>query len=155
MPGTENTFEPVGSSDERMHGATAVVASGLEVDEQQALRALMDGCGLADVPTIYVVEAFLEHTLFEVTRMPSETRAGQTAKLPRAVIMSGLTENEFHTLMDTYRSSGLPRPHWATVTPTSEQWQVKRLLIELLKESEALRQAAATEAENESPSTGQ
>jgi hypothetical protein len=59
--------------------------------------------------------------------------------------MSGLTENELHALMDTYRESGQAKPHWATVTPTSEQWPVKKVLIELLKESDALRKAVAAE----------
>ncbi len=147
MADMQGTFRPVGDSNECMHGARAVLVSGFESEEQQAFRALMDGCALAEVPTVYIVEAFLEHSLFELTRMPTETRAGQTAQLPRAVVMSGLTENELHALMGAYRESALPRPHWATVTPASEQWQVKRLLIELLKESEALRQAAAAEAE--------
>jgi hypothetical protein len=151
MPSAENTFRPVGNSDERMHGATAVLVSGFEVEEQQAFRALMDANGLAEVPTIYIVEAFLEHSLFELVRMPTETRAGQTAKLPRAVIMSGLTEKDLHALMDAYRESGRAKPHWATVTPTTEQWPVKKVLIELLKESEALRQAAAVSAPPPTP----
>ena len=41
------------------------------------------------------------------------------ATLPRAVVMSGLSEVEFHALMNSYRASELPRPIWATVTPTS------------------------------------
>ena len=154
MPSAENTFRPVGNSDERMHGATAVLVSGLEVEEQKAFRTLMDASGLAEVPTIYIVEAFLEHSLFELARMPSETRAGQTAKLPRAVIMSGLTENELHALMDAYRGSGQAKPHWATVTPTSESWPVKKVLIELLKESDALRKAVAAEVAESKAETG-
>ncbi len=148
MPSAESTFRPVGDSDERMHGATAVLVSGLEVEQQQALRGLMDASGLTEVPTVYIVEAFIEHSLFELSRMPNETRAGQTAKLPRAVIMSGMTEKELHTLMDAYRETDLPKPHWATVTPTTEQWPIKRLLIELLKESEALRGAAESSDED-------
>ena len=148
MPSAESTFKPVGDSDERMHGATAVLVSGFEGEQQQALRALMDANGLAEVPTVYIVEAFMEHSLFELARMPNETRAGQTAKLPQAVIMSGLTERELHVLMDAYREAGLPRPHWATVTPITEQWPIKGLLIELLKESEALRRAVESKDED-------
>ena len=47
--------------------------------------------------------------------------------------------------MNAYRETGMPKPHWATVTPTTEPWPLKKVLIEILKERDALRQAAAAE----------
>ncbi|MBT3193634.1 MAG: DUF3783 domain-containing protein [Verrucomicrobia bacterium] len=145
MARADSTFQPVGDSDARLHGVPAVLVSGFKAEEQVAFRGLMDSSGLEMVPTVYIVEVFLERSLAELTGMPSETRAGETAELPRAIVMSGLSEKQLHALMDGYRGSGLPRPHWGSVTPTNESWSIKRLLIELLKESEALRQARAAE----------
>ena len=144
MPKADGTFRAVGASDARMHGATAVLVSGFAVEEQKALRSLMDLNGLSDVPAVYIVAALLDHSLSELTRLPAESRAGETAELPRCVVMSGLTEKQLHALMDSYREASLPRPHWASVTPTSETWSIKQLLIQMLKESEAIRQAASS-----------
>ncbi len=149
MPKADSTFQAVGDSDARMHGATAVLVSGFSVEEQRTLRSLMDTNGLSNIPAIYIVTAFLDLSLFELARLPAESRAGEPAELPRCIVMSGFLEKELHALMDSYRASSLSRPHWASVTPTSETWSVKQLLIELLKESEALRQAAESKAEKE------
>jgi hypothetical protein len=61
--------------------------------------------------------------------------------MPAAIIMAGITENELHLLMSSYRSAGLPNPLWATLTPTSEAWTLRQLLTELSAEREALESA--------------
>ena len=147
MPEADSTFRPIGDSDTRMPGDTAVLVSGCSVDEQALLRSLMDDNGLADVPAVYIAVVSLDSTLSELTALPAETNAGAVAELPRAVVMSGLTENQLHLLMKVYRESSLPQPCWASVTPTNGKWSIKRLLIELLKEREALRQARQAEAD--------
>lgn len=149
MPKAETTFRPVGDSDRQMHGATAVLASGFSVQEQTILRAMMDTAGLETVPTVYITAATLPLTLDALAALPAEANAGETAELPKALVMSGLTEQQLHTLMDSYRASGLPRPLWASVTPTSAGWTIKHLLIELLKEREAMRQARDAERQRE------
>ena len=137
----ESTFRAVGMSDEKMYGHPAVMLAGATPDEQSAIRALMDAKGLADIAAIVVTRETINTTLDALARLPDATGFGVEATLPRAVVMSGLNEVEFHALMNSYRASELPRPIWATVTPTSGSWTIKALLIELLKEGEALRDA--------------
>ncbi len=149
MPKAETTFRPVGDSDSRMHGATAVLASGFSLAEQQALRTMMDAAGLQDVGVVFITASSLPLTLAALAALPAGTHAGETAELPRALVMSGLTERQLHAMMDSYRQSGLPRPLWASVTPTSANWTIKYLLVELLKEREAMRQARETQAQRE------
>jgi hypothetical protein len=155
MPSSETTFRPIGESDRRMHGTPAVLASGFQADEQKRLRWTMDTAGLLTVPAIYITAASLPATLAALASLPAESNAGETAELPRAMVLSGLTERQLHAIMDSYRESGLPRPIWASVTPTSESWTLKYLLVELLREREAMRQATATQAlKKESPAPG-
>jgi hypothetical protein len=149
MPKAETTFRPVGHSEGRMHGATAVLASGFSATEQQVLRAMMDAAGLQDVGIVAITAASLPLTLAVLAALPAGANAGETAELPRAVVMSGLTERQLHALMDSYRQSGLPRPLWASVTPSSAGWTIKYLLVELLKEREAMRQASEAQAKRE------
>jgi hypothetical protein len=65
---------------------------------------------------------------------------GEPADLPRAVIMSGFTQNEVHRIMSAYRQAGLPAQLWATLTPVSENWLLGDLLEELLKEDEFFKE---------------
>jgi len=58
----------------------------------------------------------------------------ETCGLAPAIIMSGLTEQELHYTMTTYKKTGLPRPLWATLTPTSQNWTVTALVDELNSE---------------------
>jgi hypothetical protein len=64
---------------------------------------------------------------------------GEPADLPRAVIMSGFTQNEVHRIMSAYRQAGLPAQLWATLTPVSENWLLGDLLKELVKENEFIQ----------------
>jgi len=109
----------------------------------------MDAAGLKDIGVVFITAASLPLTLAALAALPDGTNAGETAELPRALVMSGLTERQLHALMDSYRQSGLPRPLWASVTPTSADWTIKYLLVELLKEREAMRQAREAQAQRE------
>ncbi len=151
MPTSGTTFRPVGESDRRMHGPTAVLVCGFTVEEQQELRLQMDSAGLACVPAIYITADALPLTLEALAMLPAEAHAGETAALPRALVLSGLTERELHLMMDSYRTGGLPRPIWASVTPASAAWTLKYLLVELLKEREAMRQATEAQRRREQP----
>ena len=147
MPDPKNTtFKPIGTTRQKMHGATAVLVSGLSAQQQQQLRQLMDNAGLQTVPAVYINAESLSLTLADAAKLPAESHAGETAELPVAMIMSGMLDCDLHTLMKAYRESDLPRPLWASVTPTSEKWTIKALLIELLKEREALREATNRQA---------
>jgi hypothetical protein len=64
---------------------------------------------------------------------------GAPADLPRAVVMSGFTQNEVHRIMSAYRQAGLPAQLWATLTPVSENWLLADLLDELVKENEVIK----------------
>jgi hypothetical protein len=143
----ESTFRAVGKSDEKMYGTPAVVLAGANEMEQFAVRELMNVNGLGEIPVIVVTRRTIETTLNDLAQLPDGTGFGVEEKLPRAIVMSGLTEAQFHTMMDSYRKLGLPRPIWASVTPTSGSWTIKALLIELLNENRALREATQKAAE--------
>jgi hypothetical protein len=145
----ESTFREVGKSDTKMYGHPALILAGAKELEQFAVRELMNVNGLGEIPVVVVTRETIDTTLNEVAQLPDGTGFGVEEELPRAIIMSGLTEAQFHTMMDSYRKIGLPRPLWASVTPTSEAWTIKALLIELLNENRQLREASRPKAEAE------
>ncbi len=141
MPKAESTFRPIDNSEAPMHGRPAILMSGFPSDEQATVRQSLASWGIPEVPLIVIAPDTLPLTLAEAAALPDGTNASLTPELPRAIIMSGLTGRQLNGLMDGYRQSGLTRPLWASVTPTSATWTVKYLLVELLKEREAMRQA--------------
>ncbi len=145
MPKAETTFRPIGDSDKKMYGTSAVLISGFSAEEQSALRQHLDNWDMQAIPLIVVAPDTLPLTLADASGLPDQTNFGQTPELPRAVIMSGLEERQLNTLMRGYREAALTRPLWASVTAYSAKWSVKYLLVELLKEREAMRQAMEAE----------
>lgn len=147
MPKAETTFRPIGDSEKKMHGLPGVLISGFSHDEQSLLLEQFDHWGLESIPLIVIAPETLPLTLAEASALPAKANFGKTPDLPRAVIMSGLQEKQLNALMRGYRESGLTRPLWASVTAHSSSWTVKYLLVELLKEREAMRQAMLAEKE--------
>jgi hypothetical protein len=142
MPAPDNTFRAVGTGDATMHGAPALMLAGYTPEEQDAVRTLLDTHGLHQIPVTVLARGDGDTVLAKLSQRPDKTNFGETANLPRTAIASGLTERDFHVLLDAYRHAQLPRPMWAALTPTSEQWSARALLTELLEERRAMQQAA-------------
>ena len=76
--------------------------------------------------------------LADLLLLPDHSGWGEPSYLPRAVILSGMTENEIHRLMTLNRKVRKQATLWATITPVSENWTLEQLLHELKAEREAL-----------------
>jgi hypothetical protein len=122
-----------------MYGPTGIVVCGYPPAEHEPLAEALGLIGLGDRPVLFVSGKDSMRTLKEVLAFGDRSGMGEPSDLPRALILSGFTQQELHTLMSAYRQAGLPSQHWATLTPTSENWTLGDLLNELLKEAEAFR----------------
>lgn len=156
MPKSATTFRPVGDSERRMPGTPALILAGFSVGECATVRALLDGIGLASLPLAMATAARQDETLAALAATPERPDASNGPAvvadgLPRAVIMSGFSERELNACMDAYRQAALPRALWATVTAHSGDWPLRRLLTELQREREALRQARLKQADTTTP----
>jgi hypothetical protein len=133
---SEGNFEKIQDSDERMYGAKGILVCGYAPPEQRFFALFMDKAGFSDRPIIFPTNEDTGKTLKEVLGLTTGSGMGEPAELPRAVIMSGFTQNEVHRIMSAYRQAGLPAQLWATLTPVSENWLLGDLLKELIKENE-------------------
>jgi hypothetical protein len=95
-----------------------------------------------DISVKFISESMAEHILGAIAAIPDSFGQGTPSNLPRAVIMSGITENELHHIMNGYRTTGLPPQLWATLTPTSETWPLSVLLEELAAEKAAFEKCS-------------
>jgi hypothetical protein len=143
MTKESGTFQPVGSSNARMHGTTSLLVSGFSVAEQATIREMLNESELTHIPIVFVADDLAHMTLAELTTLPDGRGEGAPSTLRRGTVMSGLTETELHRLMAAYRESGMAQQHWACVTPNSEGWPIAHLLDELAREQETLKDAMA------------
>lgn len=132
-------FSKVGASaKKRLYGPRAVLVCGYKAAEQDILLAMMERFRLADIPTVFATGADMDAALGVLLARPSGHGRGEDSPLPRAIVLSGVTEKELSTFMAAWKHLGLPQQNWATLTPTSEQWELMDLLTELDLERIAL-----------------
>jgi hypothetical protein len=132
----------VGNGARKLYGPRALLVCGFPADEQEAMLGLAEGLteGAAEpLPVVFATDADGRVKLGTLVTRAGGAGQGQDSGLRRAVIVSGIAEAELHLLMAVYRRLDLPRPLWATLTPTSEGWTLARLLGELAAEDDAVR----------------
>jgi len=137
---SEGKFDKIQESDERMYGPKGILVCGYPASEHRFFTLFMDKAGFSDRPIIFPTTEDAGRILKELLGLSTGSGMGQPADLPRAVIMSGFTQNEVHRIMVAYRQAGLPTQLWATLTPVSENWLLRDLLKELVKEHESFKE---------------
>jgi len=131
-------FSRVTRSSRPLYGPRKLLICGFTSDGQNALDKVVTASTVADLPVIYAASEDLEETLTSLMSRSANSGRGEASRMPAAIIMAGITENELHQLIANYREAGLPNPLWATLTPTSESWRLRQLLTELSAEKAAL-----------------
>ena len=132
-------FEKVSPSDKPMYGPRKLLICGFSSEAQPKFVKLLEIIGLSEMPKVWVTDAHAGSLISEVLALEDNTGWEFGSELPRAVIMSGVTQNELHLLMSGSRQAGMKPPLWATLTPTSETWTVQDLLKELAAEHQAMQ----------------
>lgn len=136
----KNGFSKVtGSAKKRLYGERGALVSGYTVAEQDLLLAMLERFNLADVPVAFAGMDDAERPVGEVLKEPLGYGRGRDSLLPRAMVLSGVTEKELNTVMAAWKHLGLPQQNWAALTPTSEAWTVMDLLAELDMERIAMQ----------------
>lgn len=137
---TDSDFQKVSQSDEPLYGPRKLLLCGFAADVQAKLNKLLEMIGLSGLPLVWVTDDQAEMPVGELAGLADGSGTDASSTLPRAIIMSGITQNELHLLMAGCRQSGMQQPLWATLTPTSEGWSLRDLLKELAAEHRAMQQ---------------
>lgn len=127
-----------GSARKRLYGPRAALVCGYTSDEQDTLLAMMARFRLDDLPLVFAKGEDMDRRVGDMLAQPPGHGQGVDSPLPRAIVLSGVTEKELSTFMAAWKHLGLPRQNWATLTPTSETWSLMDLLAELDLERLAL-----------------
>jgi hypothetical protein len=130
----DSTFEKLTRSDKRLYGPPKLMICGFGGEAQLKFQKVLGICGLSDIPKVWLNSGHSEILLSDLLLLPDQTGSDQDSTLPRAVIVSGINENQLHALMSTCRKAGMKQSLWAVVTPVSETWRLGNLLTELQAE---------------------
>ena len=145
---TESGFQKVTQSDEVLYGPKKLLLCGFPADVQSKFMTLLKMIGLSDLPVVWVTDDQVNVHVGELVQLDDGAGSGASSELPRAIIMSGISQNELHTLMAGCRKSGMQPPLWATLTPTSESWPIQNLLKELAAEHRAMQKKKQQQAKS-------
>ncbi len=137
-------FNRIGKSGKRMYGPRGLLVCGYTEEERMTFLDFISALNMEDIPIIFAGNKDIGNTLSELLNLIHKAGITGPSDLPRAVIMSGLSQNELHKLMRAYREAGFMSQIWATLTPTSETWTLKSLLIQLLAEARAMQKSQQT-----------
>ena len=132
-------FNRIDKSDKRMYGPRGLLVCGYPEEERSKFLDFISEINMSEIPVMFAVNKDVEKILGELFTHEHQAGIAGASELPRAVIMSGLSQNELHDLMGAYREAGFVAQIWASLTPTSAKWTLKELLIELLKEARAMQ----------------
>jgi len=137
------SMERVGRSDKPMFGPKGVIVCGYPPTEQGLFYSFMHKAGFGDRPIVFPSDTDLSRPLKDILAEPTQYGLGASSTLPRALVLSGFTQEELHRVMAAYRGAGLPNQLWATLTPVSENWPLGDLLSELTREAASFKRQDA------------
>lgn len=132
-------FQKVSQSDKLLYGPRKLLLCGFSADTQSKFTSLLKIIDLTEISKVWVTKDQADIRVRELLELEDGTGKGISSGLPRAVIMSGITQKELHKLMAVCRKSGMKPLLWATLTPTSETWTILNLLNELAAEHRAMQ----------------
>ncbi len=133
-----DTFRELGGGDRRIPGPSAVLLCGFSVAEAEQVRTALDKAQTGTERLILCTEGMLQKLLAEALEAPVEEEPVPPDRLPRVIVLSGMTERQIELFLGTFGASGLPRPIFATTTEWNLKRKVRDLLVDLLREQRAL-----------------
>lgn len=141
-----HSLKVVGESKKRMYGPRGILVCGFSSEERKSILKMLSDKKFKNLPVVYTTNAdrteLMKEMLTRAHKTGLEDESGpedeckpeNKCRLDRAIIMSGLTEKEFHRAMTNYKKLKMVKPLWASLTPTSENWTVESLISELNSE---------------------
>ncbi len=135
-----SAFERIDQSDQLLYGERKLLLCGFTPEAQSKFQTLLGMIGIEDLPLVWAGPDDEDELVGALMQKTDGSGQGTGSKLPRALIVAGIEKNELHILMSGCRQAGMKQALWATLTPVSEQWPLRKLIDELDAERRALAQ---------------
>jgi uncharacterized protein DUF3783 len=135
---TDAGFEKVTTSDQLLYGPRKLLLCGFQAEAQPKFETVLAMVSLQEVPKAWVSEEQSDEVVSALLGLADNSGVGISSKLPRAIVVAGISQNELIKLMTVCKQAGMKHALWATLTPTSETWTIRHLLAELSAERKAM-----------------
>lgn len=132
------TFRKVEKSEKTLYGPRAALICGYQPEERQTLAGFFKAIDIHNLVLVFPEQTDGETWIMDLLSRSDQSGCDKDSGLDHAIILAGITENELHRTLSSFRNLGLPRPLWATLTPISGTWTLGALLAELKKERGAM-----------------
>lgn len=128
------TFEKIEATDDGALGPPAVLVCGFATNIENTLKKVLVNVGAEEHRVVFCTPEMVKQPLGNALESMDDSTPAEADKLPKAMVLSGLSGSQLQGFLSSYRTSGLPRPIFAAVTPTNLGFPVGTLLVELLSE---------------------
>lgn len=119
-------------------GPLALLLCGYSSEESGTISSFLKTIEASEHRVVLCTEPMLAKPLGEALTTAENALPVPPDKLPRVIVLSGMTGAQVRIFLGQYASTGLPRPIFAAVTPDNLSFTVRDLLIDLLKEHRAM-----------------
>lgn len=140
---TDETWREVTEDTSCSPGPKAFFVSGYGTDQLGELKSFMAELGHDDIPLRPCTQGHLAGTLEEALSGEDQEPPLEEGELPYTLIAAGLGFDAVRNIMTNFAKNGLPRPIFATTTPTNLQFRVRDLLLHLLEEQKSAQKMAS------------
>ena len=135
---SNDTFTKIGKTQKILFGPRAVLVCGYSSEDQQAIMEYIKMLKIEAISVIFATTQNAGTQLKALLSQPDQTGRDMPSNMDPAIILSGVAEKELHLIISSFKTTGLSRPLWATLTPISQNWPLAALIAELKKESAAM-----------------
>ena len=135
---SQGEFKRIDQDEGAPLGPLALLVCGFSLEESRTVSSFLGTIDASEHRVVLCTEPMLAQSLGEALTTTEESPPVPPDKLPRVIVLSGMTGAQVRVFLDQYASTQLPRPIFATVTPSNLDFTVRDLLIELLQEHRAM-----------------
>jgi hypothetical protein len=136
--GNESSFEALHDANDTITGPPAVLLCGFEHQEATRLGTLLHEIGATDHSAVCCTTTMGDWSVARALGGDDGGTLLPVGKVPRVVLLSGLTDGQVGEVLDRYGATGLPRPIFAVATPANLEFTVVQLLQDLIAERQAM-----------------
>ena len=128
------SFEEIETTDDFRCGPEAVLVCGFGQDIAPRMAALLEKAQASTHRLVFCTRSMVKQRLEQALNRTDDEPPAGAEELPRVMVLSGMNGSQLRAFLTSYAASGLPRPIFASSTPTNLGFAVSKLLLDLLQE---------------------
>lgn len=138
--GGDASFKALDEQSDVTVGPEALLLIGFAEGENGAVADLLKSVGAAAHETVNCTTTMGSWTVQRALAGGDGGTLLPVDRVPRVMLLAGMTDRQVNGFIDGYASTGLPRPIFAVATESNLEFGVAQLLEDLLAERRAMQE---------------